>query len=170
MNILVDPNPLFDPKNSQFWLFLSENEIFGVSGKNELRVSMGPKCWFFCLFLFWRSAKKPTLWPRGDKKSKQKPCCVFTNFSKFFYLYVIILGDTTNKTEFLELWWVNIPVLYCHFCRLSPRLASLVEARPFGPGLGAASRPRGGFGMMGRTSFFRLIWSFYARKTYFKNQ
>ena len=28
MNILVDPNPLFDSKNSQFWLFLSENEIF----------------------------------------------------------------------------------------------------------------------------------------------
>ena len=87
MNILVDPNPLFDPKNSQFWLFLSENEIFGVSGKNELRVSMGPKCWFFVYFFFGAPPKKPTLWPRGDKKSKQKPCCVFTNFSKFFYLY-----------------------------------------------------------------------------------
>ena len=68
MNILVDPNPLFDPKNSQFWLFLSKNEIFGVSGKNELRVSMGPKCWFFVYFFFGAPPKKPTLWPRGDKK------------------------------------------------------------------------------------------------------
>ena len=33
---------------------------------------------------------------------------------------------------------MNIPVLYCHFRKLTPRLASLVEARPFGPGPGAA--------------------------------
>ena len=48
---------------------------------------MGPKCWFFVYFFFGAPPKKPTLWPRGDKKSKQKPCCVFTNFSNFFYLY-----------------------------------------------------------------------------------
>ena len=53
----------------------------------QLRVSMGPKCWFFVYFFFGAPPKKPTLWPRGDKKSKQKPCCVFTNFSNFFYLY-----------------------------------------------------------------------------------
>ena len=58
MNILVDPNPLFDPKNSQFWLFLSENEIFG-----------GAKVLVFCLFLFWRSAKETnTLAPWRQKK------------------------------------------------------------------------------------------------------
>ena len=81
-----------------------------------------------------------------ETKKVNKSHVAFSRIFRIFFIYMKrILGNTTNKTEFLELWWVNIPVLYCHFCRLSPRLASLVEARPFGPGLGAASRPRGGF-------------------------
>ena len=63
MNILVDPNPLFDPKNSQFWLFLSENEIFAIACLH------GAKVLVFCLFLFWRSAKETnTLAPWRQKK------------------------------------------------------------------------------------------------------
>ena len=63
--------------------------------------------YFFCLhgakvLVSLRSAKKeinkkPTLWPRGDKKSKQKPCCVFTNFSNFFYLYEEDFGEHNKQ-------------------------------------------------------------------------
>ena len=52
---------------------------------------------------FPKSKQTADLRKVNQKKSKQKSCCVFTNFSNFFYLYGIILGDCRPKTEFLEL-------------------------------------------------------------------